>query len=400
MKQSKRILLLSPNIIKSVFNQSGCLRPAPTLPPLGLGYLSAVLRRSGYKVKVIDCLGKSTTEIRRKVVAFKPHVVGISCFTEHRGDTLDLCRLVKSIDRHIYVVLGGSHATFNYKQLLLNYPQVDFCLLGETEKTFPLLLKQLFKKQPSFRKVPGLAFRSGKRVFATRRAGYIDDLDEIPFPDRSWIDPSQYRFPHPQGRDKKIAPVIASRGCPFGCQFCSTSQFWGKIIRLRSVKNIIAELDLLYKEKYQLVNFLDDTFTFDQIRIQALCEQMIKKKYGFLWCCATRVGMVSEKTARLMKKAGCFSINFGVESLSRKILKNINKKVSLKQTKQTFATLKKVGISSSCMLMIGNIGESRKTIQETIRNLAKFKPDSISTNFTLVFPGTPLYQISKKQKIH
>lgn len=394
----RRILLLSPDITRPVFNQNGRLKVDRFLPPLGLGYLAVVLGKKDYQVKVIDCLGWSILALKKEIAAFGPQVVGISCFTEHRGGALRLARLVKKIGPKIPVVFGGSHASFMYHQILVSYPEVDFCVLGEGEQTLVELLEKIFKEKPkAYKEAAGLAFRKGKKIVLTPPRPFTEDLDSLPFPDREWMDPNLYEFPHHQVRGKKVAPIIASRGCPFGCQFCSTSQFWGKKARFRSVGNVMAEIDFLWQKGFRVLNFLDDTFTLDQERIQTICQKMIEKGYKFFWCCSTRVGLVSRKTARLMKKAGCFSVTIGVESLSPKILKNINKKFRLFQAVKTFRNLHEAGIESGCLLMLGNPGEDEGSIKETIDNLKKMAPDGIFTNLTQVYPGTPLYELAKEK---
>ncbi len=396
--QGNRVLFLSPDISRPIFNQNGRLKVDRFLPPLGLGYLSAVLKNKGYSVKVIDCLGIEKRKLLREIKKFQPNLVGISCFTEHRGGSLELARMVKKIDNKIPIVFGGSHATFMYEQILSRFPEVDFCVLSEGEETFPELLKTILKKGTrDYDTILGIAFRKGNKIRKNIPRNLIKDLDSLPFPDRDWVKMETYEFPHPEARGKKIASMITSRGCPYGCLFCSTSQFWGKKIRFRSVENVIAEVDLLWRKGYRVLNFLDDTFTLDEKRVQEICRLMIAKKYNLLWCCSTRAGMVSKKTARLMKKAGCFSVTVGIESLSPGILENIGKKFEISQAAETFGNLKEAEITNGCLLMVGNMGENEKSIRETINNLKKVSPDSIFTSLTQIYPGTPFYEIAKEK---
>lgn len=396
----KKILLLSPDTTRPVFNQNGRLKTERFSSPLGLGYLAAVLKGRGYEVKVIDCLVRSMVSLRKEIRLFNPDVAGISCFTEHRGGSLRLARLIKEIDKKIPVVFGGSHATFMHRQLLFFYKEVDFCVLGEGEKTFPRFLDKFFSEAPkNYADIPGLAYRLGKRIVNTQQQDFILNLDTLPFPDREWVNPNLYHFPHKEAVGKKVASLVTARGCPYGCQFCSTSQFWGRRTRFRSIENVMKEIDFLWSEGFRVLNFLDDTFTLDQKRVQELCRQLMERKYEFLWSCSTRAGMISQDTAKLMRKAGCFSVTVGVESLSSKILGNINKKVKISQVIETFRILRKAGINSGALFMIGNVGEDLGTIKETIANLKKVKPDSIFTNLTQVYPSTQLYEIAKEKKL-
>jgi magnesium-protoporphyrin IX monomethyl ester (oxidative) cyclase len=394
--KSTKVLLLSPDLLRPVYNQNGRLKSERFCPPLGMGYLTAVLKNSGCEVRTIDCTGVSQSHVRGVLTEFQPDVVGVSCFTEQRGGALELARLAKAVDAKIRVVLGGSHVTFLYEQVLRNYPEVDFCVLGEGEHTIVELVEHIVSGGSEFGGLKGIAFRSGSEIVKTAPRA-LANLDELPFPDRDWIDVAAYADALPDGGRLGVATLMPARGCPYACQFCSTSQFWGKRTRLRGVPSIAAEMDLLWKQGVRILHVLADTFTLDQVAVRVLCEEMIQRKYQFSWSCATRAGMVTEDTAQLMKKAGCDRAVLGIESLSPRILMNIGKKNTVPQATETFRILRNAGIKTSCLLMVGNPGESRASIRETIENLRSLKADQIHSNLTQVYPGTPLYDLAREQ---
>jgi anaerobic magnesium-protoporphyrin IX monomethyl ester cyclase len=393
----KRVLLLSADQTKPVYNQNGRLKTERFYPPMGLGYLSAVASHAGYIVKVVDTTEINPAALRKIISDFDPHVTGISCFTEHRGGALDLARAVKALNKETVVVFGGSHVTFMHEQILKNYPEVDFCVIGEGELTFVELLNNLFSGSKDFTSIAGIAYRSGLDLVVTSPRPMVADLDVLPFPDRAWVERSLYSEPYAKELGLRLASIMPARGCPFGCQFCSTSMFWGKRTRIRSVANVMAEIDSLWAEGFRYIEFIADAFTLDQKVVQQVCQAVIEKGYKFPWRCGTRAGTVSPETALLMKQAGCLEVVMGIETLSPRILQTIGKKYTIQQAEETVENLRVAGIQSTCLLMIGNPGDNLESIRETIFNLGRIKPDIIYTNLTQVYPGTPLYFLAKEQ---
>jgi len=383
-----RILLLTPLI-----------GVPKTEPPLGLCYIQACLDKAGYTDSNIVDIYDSYEEIKKIIEDYDPDIVGISCFTTYRNSSFKLAKLAKEIKPDIKVVLGGPHATFMWEQIMKNFPSVDFIVIGEGEITMVELVKVL-DKGLSLKKVKGIVFRNNGKIIKTEPRPLIKNLDELPFPSYRNMNLEKYAIPTPPTLTTKEvkANLITSRGCPFGCTFCSTTQFWGRFWRPRSAKNVVDELEWLNKEYgVKFFSFSDDVFSVNQQRVIDICKEIIKRNLKIKWFTETRVDCVSKEMLEWMKKAGCYMLEFGVESGSPRIIKNINKMITLEQIRNAFKWAREVGLETEILLMIGNPEESWETINETKKLLDEAKPDIIIVSLTHIFPATQLYELAKQK---
>lgn len=400
----KTLLISSPTIKFPTYNQGGKIKLTESAsPPLGLLYLAAMLEKENFEVKVVDVYDFTFKEIEKVIVKEKPDIVGIPCFTETRIVALKLAGLVKKINKKTIVVFGGAHATFFPEQILSNYSQVDFLVLGEGEFVFLELVKLLSSNKPVVN-VHGIAFRENGRIKIVPPQKMIDNLNSLPFPSHHFLDFDRYP---PAGLDivdwkkcgKKHASIITSRGCPYRCSFCSTSAFWGFHYRWRSPKNVVNEIEMLYKKfGISYISFADDTFTAKMDRAIEICKEIMKRNIKIEWSAATRVNFVNKDVLEWMKKSGCWSIFFGVESGSQKILKNIRKHATIEQIINAFNLCKEIGIQAGMGLMIGNPGEDENTINETIKVVKKIVPDTLATEILTIFPNTEIYELAKSKR--
>lgn len=392
-----KILFFSPPSELSEFG----IKDENKIYPLGIAYLGAVLEKEGYKVRAFDYFSntlKETVPIVKNIIEKeKPEVIGISSITMNRTSSFILTKMIKKLFPNIKVILGGVHPSIMYKQILENFP-VDFIVCGEAEKTIIPLIKAIeYKKKLSyFKKLEGIAFLYNGKVIKTNNRCYIQNLDELPFPKHTYF------------RERilisKKAYMMTSRGCPFGCAFCSTSAYWGKMWRGRSPNNIIKEIKGLLKEFPDLkeIFFADDEFTLNQRRVIELCKKMIKKNINLKWDCSTRVSSVSKELAYWMKKAGCIHVSLGVESGSPKIIESIHKKITNKQVEEALQIFYDAGIRTSIYLITGLPGENSKTVKETIqllKRVAKTKPEFKKPALLQIYPYTEIYELAKKQGI-
>jgi len=382
-----KILLISPMIAQP-----------KTDPPSGLCYIQACLDKAGYKdSKIID--ETSYDEVKKIIKNYRPDVVGISCFTMYRGSSLKLAKMAREIKPDVKVILGGPHATFMWEQIMKNFPFVDFIVVGEGEITTLELIRTL-DKNTSLRNVKGIIFRENGELVKTESRPFIENLDELPFPSYRDINFEHYAGAKPPEyyTNEKKASIISSRGCVFNCNFCSTTQFWTRRWRARSAKNVVDEIEWLYKEHdIKFFTFFDDIFTTNTQRVIEICKEIIKRDLKIKWYAETRVDCISKEMLEWMKKSGCCLVQFGVESGSDKILKSINKKITREQIINAFRLVKEVGMKTETLLMVGNPGETKETIEETKSLLDTVKPDIVVVSVTRVFPSTQLYDLTKQQ---
>lgn len=387
-----KILLLSPIITAKDQLFASCV------PHLGLCYIKACLHQSGFKdVKHYDVARKSFDYLVELIHKECPDVVGISCYTESRHNTFAMAKLIKSLRPECKVIIGGAHATAVGGRILNTVSNVDVLCIGEGELTMVELCKAL-ENGSDLSKVTGIIYRKGNEVITTPPRYFIENLDEIPFPDYEGLDIYEYKmwiFSFMHG--KPLAHLISARGCPYGCAYCATSLFWKKC-RMRSAKNVVDELQWL-QEKYGFKNFsfTDDLFTFNKKRTIDICKEIMDRKLDISWCVLTRADCVNRDVIKAMAEAGCKGIQFGVESGSNRILAELGKKETVEEYAQAFAWCKEFKIETLMNLLVGSPGENAESLHETKNLILNLKPTYLGLSSIRVFPGTPLYNRGIKE---
>lgn len=384
-----KILLLSPklNVRKSLG------------PSMGLAYIQAYLKSHGYiNTKLIDMAEYSFKKSEKVIKKENPDVVGISCLTANRIKSIKLAEIAKRVNPNIKTILGGPHVDFFYEQILTNYPFIDYIVFGEGEITAFELINAINRDKP-LSTVKGVAFRENGKIIKTERRLPVQNLDELPFPCYEDIDLDKYLGIKPFEKGKRRANIVSSRGCNYGCKYCSTTRFWGRW-RARSAKNVVDEMEWLHKEySIKYFFFVDDIFSVDEQRVIDICKEIIKRNLNITWWFETRPDNVSKDMLQWAKKSGCIMVEFGVESGSQKILDNLNKRVTIEQVINAFKWAKEVGLKTEIMLIVGSPGEDINTINETKNLLDIVRPDILVCSVLYIFPATPLYKLAKKQGI-
>ena len=360
---------------------------------LGLASIAAVLEENGYKPKILDFFRDSSwKKINRILEKEQPDVVGITCLTNIRMNALKVAEIVKTIHPQTIVVMGGAHPSVMYEQILEQDP-VDIIVIGEGEITF-LDLVETIKGNKPIHTVKGIAYKMNGKVLRTEPRPYIEDLDLLPTPSYHHF---QLTENDPKGRFL-IKDVALSRGCPFHCSFCASSNVWGHSYRTRGVKRAVDDIEAILEKSFRSeITINDDSFGLDEERAIEFCQEILSRELKLNWTAKTRVDCISEETLHWMKKSGCNGISYGVESGSQEILKNINKRITVDQIVRTFKLTHQVGIRCEATIMVGNPGETAQTIKETERLLSIIEPDHIWVCFTAVYPGTGLYELAKSE---
>jgi len=365
-----------------------------TALPLGLAYLASVLEREGHKVKVLDCptLEYDLKDLEREIKGFRPQVMGITSTTSTIYDAYKVARLTKEINPKAVVVIGGPHVSFTAEQTLRECPFIDVVVRGEGETTTEELITCLEEGQP-LEEVRGISFRKDEKVVETENRPFIENLDELPFPAYHLLPMDRYKV----GRHH-FANIITSRGCPFSCIFCSSSQLCGKRWRARSPENVIEELKVLkYEYNISEVEFLDDTFTLNSPRAEKICDLMIRENLNLSWSASSRVNTLTQRLANKMRKAGCHTIYLGIESGSQKILDLIQKGTNLVQVERAVEILKGAKINVLGSFIIGIPGETIKSIKKTIKFAKKLNLNFAQFSICTPYPGTKLFDIAREK---
>lgn len=372
--------------------------------PLGIAYIAAVLKENGYdEVSIIDNNSmKNETEIETRIRKDMPDIVGVSIMTADLHTAEKIVYLIKKINKNIVIIAGGPHPTIMPEETLKN-KNIDIVVVGEGEYTFVELVKSLENKKP-LDDVKGIYYKVNKKIKKTVARPPIENLDKLPFPARDLL-PMKYYLSNipPYPMIMPMTQVIVVRGCPFNCSFCQSTgrKLFGSKVRFRSPDNVLDEIEYLIK-KYRLgsIHLSGDTLTADKKWVYSFCDKLKERNLNINWNISTRVNMISREMLKKMAEAGCYFIQFGVESGSQRILDEIlNKGIKVEQTKDCFKWCHEAGIIASANVMIGSPSETRSEILSTYELLKEIDPGFISTSITNPLPGTYLYDIAKSKNL-
>jgi anaerobic magnesium-protoporphyrin IX monomethyl ester cyclase len=404
-----KVLLINP----PPYNHAGNSRFLEKTPiqtytmPLGLGYIASYLEKHGYEVSILDAYAKklSYEEIEGSIREMRPDIIGITCLSDQRAAWFRLIDVIRKADSTIKIVLGGAHPSLLTEQVLMHF-RPDAVVLGEGEETM-LELIEAWENKRDLDAVKGIAYMKDGKVIITLPRERIKALDDLPFPAYHLVNQSDYQgweflkmLYGMLGMEKqpKYASVSTSRGCVGDCGYCSSPLIWKRRWTHRSAENIADEMEKLNKEyNVEFIIVTDDIFTINQTRVISLCEELRRRNLNLMWGFETAVQFVSQELLHHAKKAGCCCILFGVESGSNTVLSNISKKINEEDVLKAFRMTKEAGILTGAFLMVGNPGESERSISETIHLLRKIEPDIILPQVTMITPSTKIYSLAKEK---
>ena len=406
-----KVVLVRPPSIVSAGSFSGFLTP-----PIGLAYIAASLRSSGHKVVIVDAVGidpGKSTYIGDKLVlsgiSFNrvleliPKDVDLIGFSGmFSSDWVSLRPLVNMIGekfRDKYFIAGGEHFTAAPEVFLKQCKDLDAISLGEGEETLVDLANAINSKS-SWLKVAGLVVRSNGKFIKTEDRKRITNIDDISKPAWDLVPLNNYldlnlSFGVDRGR---TIPMLASRGCPFQCTFCSSPYMWGTRWLARNPKLVADEIEE-YIEKYKIdnVDFYDLTAIVKKSWIIEFCKELISRKLNITWQLpsGTRSEAIDDEVTPLLYESGCRNASYAPETGSERMLVSIKKKVKLSRMMDSLKSSVKAGLNIKINIMIGFPDETHKDIFDTIWYLIKMSfagAHDASINVFAPYPGSEIYK--------
>lgn len=369
--------------------------------PQGLAYVAAVLRKAGHEVEVYcqDKFHYPEEHLTRYLDQNKIEVVGVGViagYYQYRK-LLKISEAVNRSTRRPFYLLGG-HGPSPEPEFFMNKTGCDAIVMGEGEVTVVELMDAI-SRRASLAGVKGIAYRDGKKVVINEKRPLIEDIDSIPLPAYELFPMDYYRLlrmPHASNSDF-IMPVLSGRGCTFKCNFCYRMD---EGFRPRNNGSIISEIEFLKKDYgVTYVAFSDELLMSSVARTTSLCEDIIRAKLNIKWDCNGRLNYAKPDLLRLMKKAGCVFINYGIESMDDQALKAMNKALTTRQIIDGIEATLKAQISPGFNIIFGNIGESRETLEKGVQFLLKYDDGAQMRTIRPVtpYPGSPLYYHALKK---
>ncbi|XXX78788.1 radical SAM protein [Sorangium sp. So ce134] len=352
-------------------------------PVLGLAYVASALRAAGHEVALLDGKldGLSVDAIVERIAATSPGLVGITCMTVEYAQAAAIAERIKA-RAPAPIVVGGAHVNAVGAQALEECRAFDFACIDEGEHLACELAAAVGEGRP-LDSIAGLAFRRGAGIVENRRRDYPPDYDALPFP--AW---DLFRV----GDE---IPILTHRGCPFQCTFCGHNS--GFKPRYRSPENVLAEIEeIVARYRPRTVRFEDETFGLNLPRtkqiLRGILDRGLEGKVAF--SAQTRVDRIDVDFIRLLKRCNFATLELGVESGNPGVLERVRKGITLDQVERAVRLAKEERLKVWCKFILGHPHETRETVMDTVRFIARLNPDQLSVSVMTPYPGTPIYEMA------
>ncbi len=416
-----RIALIRPPRLFKRYSRT--FRPAP---PLGLAYIAGALSHSGHSVKVIDAMAEDPScmwEFRKDIVgqgitnsqvaALIPadiEAIGISCmFTGNWLHTKTLIQHLKEQFPAAVIFAGGEHITAAFEVSMRQCPSLDICVLGEGEETVIDLFSKL-QNRASIESVAGIVYRSERgEIRVNPRRKRIADIEAVPAPDWSLFPVRKYfesGIRYGVGTEP-LLPIVATRGCPYACTFCSNPSMYGHNYYMRSVQHVVDEIEnLIQTYGVTSFDFYDLTAILKKSWIIALAQEILRRNLKITWQipAGTRSEVIDAEVASHLFKAGCKNITYAPESGSERILKLTKKRVNLSNMLHSIRLSHKEKLNVKINIILGFPEETHRDIWKTILFLVKCSwagvYDAVPATFQ-PYPGSEIFnKLLQEKKIN
>lgn len=377
MNPIKKVAIVVPNY--TLRDEYG----APSSPPIGPAMVAAAVRAEGYEVDLIDgdAENLSMDETVERVLANRPDAVGISCnyITKH-NPTKELARRLRERS-DAFIFAGGNHAAAYSEGLLERDGPIQVVLTGEGEAETPLLFKAL-NETGSVDKVRGAkVLKNGVPTLVAPRA-HVEDLDLLP--------PAAYDL-LPMDKYGRFE-LVTSRGCPYTCSFCASTEIVGTKVRLRTPESVVTEVNHLrstYGDRFLWIS--DDTFTAIRKHAVSMSAAFQELTPAVRWSCFATAVTLNTETLTAMKAGGCEYVSIGVESTHPAHKRYVGKRVSDDFIADAVKRCHDAGLRVYGFIIVGFPGENQETLESRYRLIEKAKFDDVGVNMLIPLPGTMIW---------
>ncbi|RMG16418.1 MAG: radical SAM protein, partial [Planctomycetota bacterium] len=380
--------------------------PQDITPPLGLLQLAASLEAAGRACSILDFNLVQKTEglrgerslrgqfARRFPARGKVDVFGVTAWSYNFDVAMELVEELRKRHPQACIVLGGPHASFSDAEILAHFGRsVDFVLRDEGDHSFPLLLEVLERGADSdaLSEVPGLSWIEGGRVRRNPRGAVVEDLDALPFPAYHLVDVAAYLA---------LSPVLvleAGRGCPYNCNFCSTTNMFQRKYRVKSPSRLVDEIEwLMERSQSRRFELLHDNLVANKAYVRSLCREIRARNIDVSWSCTSRTDNITEELAEEMFLAGCDQVFFGVESLDAERQKWTGKRLDPERVREAIELTARQHIHPQVGIIVGFPDERREEFDLTVGEALRWVTDpkvraEVSTGLLRYYPGADLF---------
>ncbi|MBW2992607.1 B12-binding domain-containing radical SAM protein [Candidatus Woesearchaeota archaeon] len=387
----KKILFVIPPSSLNLYSKSKIKAAVSEIPYISMAALAASLLQDNNQVQILDLSVERDDHLKllkKAVIRFSPDYVGITFTTPLYKEALTIAEKVKEMNNQIILVGGGVHPSALPEETLKE-SCFDILVVGEGDRTIVELVNA-----KDISEVSGICYKEKNgHIVRTNSRELISDLDELPYPAWHLYNLKKYKSSGLTSKKNPVGAIETSRGCVFGCTYCNKDIF-GRRFRFKSPERVVDEIEYMFKLGFKEIHIWDDNFVTNINRAKKICDLIIKRKIKVPWClaCGVRVDCIDKEFLIKAKKAGCYSIYFGVETGNEEIHRRINKGIHIDQITKAFAMAKKAKLETVGFFMFGLPGETEETMKETIELARKLDPDYAKVTILVPFPSTPIYE--------
>jgi len=401
---TKKVLISNMPSSTSMYSKSKIKVAVVPRPSVAMATLAACCLEKGIDAQLIDLSlieseGKNPGEEMEKVIQeYKPDYICFSFTTPLFKECCEYAKFVKEKLPSATLIAGGVHPSI-YPEEVLEKSVVDIAVVGEGDFTLP---EVVFTNNDldKLKEVKGIVFKDKEgKITKTPRKQSLKNMDDLPLPAWHLLPIKKYKMPKIMTKKNPVGTMDTSRGCLAACTYCNKTIF-GRQWNSKSAERVVDELEYMKKCGFGEVHIYDDMFSTDLDRLKDICDLIVKRGLKLSWKldCGIRLDSVDPELYRKLKKSGCYSIGYGIESGSQKVLDQIIKGLNIKESKKAVKWAKDAGVETVGFFMFGLPEETEETMKETIQLAKDLDLDYAKVTLATPFPGTRFYSEMLSQK--